>query len=180
MTKYTRFTKDKVRIQKGLALGAELLPGLILVPDFLQDSISTGQLSNDNWTTWGLKTLAEAAGGNMPQDAYAVILDVEIADSGSAGADVYLAFAPPGANLDYNDGKMQFVDAAPVNDAYSSRIVIVRISKDGKVAVLSGASGPSTLWHNVKLIGWLVGGTDLPAIELPYVDLKATLTVNHP
>jgi len=179
MTKYTRFTKDKVRIQKGLALGAELIQGLILVPDFLTDPIDGGSLSSGNWTTWDVKDLAEAVGGNMPQDAYAVILDVEIQDSGTTiGGDAWLAFAAPGAII--GDGKTQYVDAAPRNNTYSSRIVIVPISKDGKIAVEAEATGAGTLNYTVKLIGWLVGGTDLPAIELPYADLKVTLTVNHP
>lgn len=180
MTKQTIYDKHEVRIKKGLALGAELIPGMILVPDFQVSAIKSGSggtgLSADNWTTWDIKDLAEAIAANMPQDAYAVVLDVTVNDSGSAGADASLGFAAPGI---IKDGKAEYAYCGGTNDRKNARTVIVPISKDGKVAVKSGATGGNTLDYSVKLVGWLVGGTDTAAVELPYVDLKGVLTVNH-
>lgn len=181
MTKQTIFDKHELRIKKGLALGAELIPGAILVYNELATAIKSGSggtgLSADNWTTWDIKDLAEAVtGGNMPQDAIAALVDVEINDSGGAGADATLSFAEPGI---IKDGKTIVCHAGSVNDRKASRMVLAPLSKDGKTAVKSGATGGNTLDYSVKLIGWLVAGTDTEAVELPYVDLKGVLTVDH-
>jgi len=173
MVKETKYAHHPVRVVKGLSLGTEYMPGTVIVLDFLS-AAKTGSLSDTAWSTWDVDSLF--TGEDRPVNAVAVILDVEVNDSGSAGADTYLALATPGIIV---DGKTQYLRAGDVDDRKAERLMIVEITGDGKIAVKAEASGANTLDYRLKLIGWLVAGTLTSHVTLPSVTLKAKFSVSH-
>lgn len=173
MVKEHTFKKHPMRITKGLSLGQEYMPGTVIVLDLLS-AAKTGSLSDTIWTVWDVDNLF--TGEDRPKDAVAAIMDVAVNDSGSAGTATYLALAAPGIIV---AGKTFYCYPGNVNDRVASRLVIVPISSDGKFAVSAEASGGSTLDYNLKLIGWLVGGSLVSATAFPYKDLKAIGSIHH-
>ena len=173
MVKETKFRHHPFRITKGFSLGAEYMPGTIIVLD-LQTAAVTGSFSDTAWSSLDLPGLFTSA--DKPIDAVAAILDVAVNDSGSAGAATYLALATPGIIV---AGKTSYVYPGDVNDRPQSRLVIVEVTEDGKIAYKAEASGNNTLDYSIKLIGWLVGGSLVSPISLPYEDLKAKASINH-
>jgi len=175
MTKESKYDHHPVRVVKGISLGEEYDPGQIIKLDFTAAAIKTDSLSDLPWTTWDIDDLLPTA-ITRPRNAVAVILDVDVGDAGSSGEETYIAFATPGIIV---AGKTVYCRPDGVNDQSSSRLVIVEMSGDGKIAVSVAASGGTTFDVVAKLVGWVIAGTLTDVVELPSASLKAVFQVSH-
>jgi len=182
MVSESKFLKAPVRVGKGLSLGSDYRPGMIVVPEFLDAAIASGSvgtgLSTEGWTMLDVDKLAKIAGSSgMPKGAKGVVLDAEINDSGGAGTDCYMQFAKPGAIV---AGQTFTIHAGSINDRKASGQAIVPCTDDGKVAWNYLASGGNTLDYSIKLIGWIIGGSLVAPVTLPCANLKAKFFVKNP
>lgn len=164
MVKETRFRHHPTRIEEALWLGMQELDLTGFYLD-LQTAALVDLTGQDDTVFFEELTLSDLV--TVPDDAIAVVLEVEANDSGSAGQACYIGFAPTG---DLRPGKIQYVYTGNVADRKGSRIIIVLISTDESILYQIVASG-AAFDYTIKLIGWLIGGTDLarqtpPAEEL--------------
>ena len=174
MVKETKFLKAPVRVGKGLSLGSDYRPGLIIVPEFLDAAIASGSLTTAGWTLFDVDKLAKIAGGvGMPTGAKGVILNAEINDEAGHLGDYYMQFAKPFPGVSPPAGQILTIHAGSVADRKASGQVIVPCTDDGKVAWNYVASGAATLDYSIKLIGWIIGGSLVAPVTLPYADLQA-------
>ena len=171
MVKETRFRHHPVRIEKSLYLGTEQLDILGYRAD-IQDAVLVAAAGEDN-TPWTELTLNDLV--TVPDDAIAVILDVEVNDVGSAANLCYMGFCPTPAII---AGKLSYVYCANVNDRKFSRIVIVELSTNESIWYTIAASG-AFFDYNIRLLGWLIGGTDLSKITPPAEDLLCIVDINN-
>ena len=171
--KKTRY-RLPVELRGGLFFGVnneDYIGGVVL--DLKDAAIASGAGTDSvSWTTMDLEDIA---GVTIPGDAIAAILDVAVNDAGASAAEASMAFATPGIIV---AGKTQYVyTVGGAADLIGSRIVVVEITGDGKIAYAIAATG-ATFDYLIKLIGWIVNpGVD--PISLPSEDLKATFNVKH-
>lgn len=180
MVKETKFRHHPVRIEKGLFLGLQQLDIVGVRLAFLDDSLTPGTdiSTQREWHPMDIASLVVTAGGTVPQDAVAVILDVEVKDDGVG--DYYMEFAsvehsgyPPGT-VGVQPGKTETVYIGQGADRYGSRTIIVELSEDFNI--LTKVTGVN-LDYAINLIGWLIGGTRIAKVTWPSVDLYAKFTI---
>jgi len=174
MVKETKYRHHPTRIENGLFLGSQQLDILGFRLHFLDAALDedlTGSAST-NWKPMDLVSLMPA-GETVPQDAVAVVLDVEVNES--AAGEYYMDFAsvahsgvPPGV-VGVQPGKTQTVYIAQLDPWKGSRIVIVELSEDSRI--LTKITSAGALDYSINLIGWLIGGTRVARLTLPAVDL---------
>ena len=169
MVKETKFRHHPVRIEKSLYLGTQQLDILGFRSD-LQDAALTSS-AGGNDVAWTELTLPDLV--TVPANAIAAILDVEVNDAGSAGQATYMGFCPTPAIV---AGRVSYVYCGNVNDRKGSRLVIVELSTNESLMMLVVASG-AVFDYTIKLIGWLIGGTDTSRITPPAEELYCTVTV---
>ncbi len=171
MVKETKFRHHPVRIEQGLFLGTEQLD-LVAFRSDLQDAVIASDAGVDD-AQWTELTLSDLV--TVPEDAVAVVLDVEVNDNGSAGQDCYMGFCPTHAII---AGRISNVYAGNVADRKGSRVVIVELSTRDSVVYNIVASG-AVFDYSIKLLGWLIGGTRLSKITPPAVDLLCIVDINN-
>ena len=163
MVKETRFRHHPVRIENSLYLGSEQLDIVGYHAD-LQDAVLDSDAGLDD-ALWTEMTLSDKV--TVPDDAVAVILDVEVNDFDPTAQDCYMAFCPTFAII---TGKVSYVYTGNVADRKGSRIVIVELSTNDSICYSIEASG-AVFDYSIRLLGWLIGGTDMSKITPPAVDL---------
>ena len=170
MVKETKFRHHPVRIEKSLYLGTQQLDILGFYAD-LQDAALASATGVDDiaWTELTLNNLV-----TVPADAIAAILDVEVNDFNPVGQDCYMGFCPTPAII---AGRISYVYTGNVADRKGSRLVIVELSTNESIMMMVEASG-AVFDYTVKLIGWLIGGTDMSRITPPAVDLPCKVFIN--
>lgn len=171
MVKETRFRHHPVRIEKSLYLGSEQLDIVGYHAD-LQDAVLVPGSGVDD-APWTELTLSDLV--TVPENAVAVVLDVEVNDIGSAANLCYMGFCPTHAII---AGRVSYVYCANVNDRKFSRVVIVEISTRDSIVYTIAASG-AFFDYNIRLLGWLIGGTDLSKITPPAEDLLCKVDINN-
>lgn len=179
MVKITQFKNHPVLIEKGLyTVGGEVAGAVAL--ENVTAAIKSASIS-DGAFTLQLKALCVSAGITVPTYATGVILDVAVRDSGAGGEDDFLVLGYDG-NLDYANypGKVVGVHAAPVNDRWGEKLVILPLNESSLIDVLGVASGGSTLDYVIKLVGWVIGGSAYTYPTRTEANLKVKLVVNHP
>lgn len=161
MVKETRFRHHPVRIEESLYLGSQQLDLLGIRLD-LQDATlkgpTTGTITTPPWQELTLSDLV-----TIPDDAIAAILSVEVNNLGSAANAAYMGFSPIGG---IRAGRTQYVYCGNVNDRKGSRIIVVELSTDQSIHYMIDEVG-GNFDYTIKLIGWLLGGTDLSRITPP-------------
>lgn len=164
MVKETRFRHHPVRIEESLFLGVEELDLTGYYEDLQTAVLATASGVDDTvfWEELVLGTLV-----TIPTDAIAAILDVQVNDSGSAAQECFMGFCPTGAIW---AGRAQYVYCGDVNDRIGSRIVIVGLSTDESIHYHITASG-ANFDYTIKLLGWLIGGTDISRFDPVAEDL---------
>lgn len=178
MVKETKFDHHPVRVVKDLFLGEEQEHVSPIQLDKLAAALTSLASAGDvYWTLMDIGALAVAAGITVPKNAIAVILDVAVNDAASTANATYMAFATPG-NLG-SAGKIAYVYPGNVNDRVGSRLVIVELNDDDKIAYRIEASGGGAFDYVIKLMGWVMGGTNQSKVSMPYGDLKAVFVVAH-
>jgi len=186
MVKETKFRHYPTRIETGLFMGSEQLDIVGVRLAFLDDSLTPGTdiSTQGDWHPMDIASLVVTAGGTVPQDAVAVILDVEVKDDGVG--EYYMEFA----SVDHLDvavvtarypdgtftspGKTETVYIGQGADRYGSRTIIVELSEDFNI--LTKVTGVN-LDYAISLIGWLIGGTRIAKVTWPSVDLYAKFTI---
>ncbi len=172
MVKETKFRHHPVRIEKSLYLGTEQLDLLGYRADLQDAALASGSGVDDaQWTELTLSDLV-----TVPENAIAAVLDVEVNDVGSAGEATYMGFCPTPAII---AGRLSYVYCANVADRKFSRIVIVELSTNESIWYTIAASG-AFFDYNIRLLGWLIGGTDVSRITPPAVDLLCKFDCNNP
>jgi len=180
MVKETKYRHHPVRIENGLFLGLQQLDILGFRLHFL-DAALVEDLAGSASTDWKPMDLASQmpTGETVPQDAVAVVLDVNVNES--AAGNYYMAFAsvthsgvPPGV-VGVQPGKTQTVYIAQEDPWKASRIVIVELSEDFRI--LTKITSAGALDYSINLIGWLIGGTRISRLTLPAEDLLCKFTI---
>ena len=181
MVKRTRFRRHPVHNYGGLMLGSEQEYGGIVQLDTRDAAILTAAGVND--ISWSLLSLAAAL---PPAAAVAAILDVEVNDASSSTEDTHMRIARPGIII---DGRTHYIHCGHINDQIGSKIVIVEMSDDCKIAYLVQASG-AQFDYDIKLIGWILHAETIDPkvvgwvpsvrrIPMPSENLKAIFVVNQ-
>ncbi len=159
--KKTVFDHHPVMITKGLLATGEDWAGQTMlepIPALLTSGLVGSGLS-DGMGTFLLVNLCVAESIDVPAGAAAVILEIDVQDSGAAGAEAYLAFGYGGyINLTDIPGRSFPVYCAPANDRWITRQIIVPITDDAILDYLAEATGANTLDYRIKLIGWIILG----------------------
>lgn len=183
MVKESVYRHHPERMEVGLFLGTQQLDILgihlmTLAAALTAGSVGSG-LSTTDWVPLKLSPLVVAAAESIPLGAIAVILDVAVNDSDiSTFTDGVLELASPEHGpAGILAGKTEKVYCGDVNDRVSSRLVVVELSDDFSIVYKATASGASTLDYNIKLIGWLIGGTRVAKVTWPSVDLYCKVVV---
>lgn len=178
MVKKHKFRHHPMIVEKELMLG-EIAEEEHVSPIQLEKLsaalTSAASVDDIKWTLMDIGALAVAAAITVPRNAVAAVLEVEVNDGGSAGAACYMSFCTPG-NLG-DTGKISNVYCGNVNDRKNSRIVIVELNDDDKIAYTIVASG-AVFDYVIKLNGWLIAGTNQSKASMPYADLKAEFVVS--
>jgi len=175
MFKETKFRHHPVRIENGLYMGSQQLDILGYRAD-LQDALIVTETAVATTTEWKELTLSNLV--TVPDDAIAVILDVDIDDDTSSVGQCYIAFCPTGsftALTPETSGKVSFVYCANVNERVFSRIVIVELTTNDSIYYKIAAQ--TGLNYNIRLLGWLIGGTRVSKITPIAEDLLGKLFV---
>ena len=169
MVKRHRFRRHPLHAYQGLMLGEEEEYGGIVQLDLRTTNVATVVSTDD--TGW---TLLDLAGLSPPAAAVAAILDAAARDAGGAANDTYLSLARPGIII---ASRTEIIYCGDVNDRWQSRIAIVEMSDDFKVALQATASG-AQFDYTIKLIGWILDPS-VTRVSMPSEDLKATFFVNQ-
>ena len=178
MVKETKFRHHPARIENGLYLGSQQLDILGVKLAFLESVLTSDTgLNTTGWTPMNLNTLVVAAGATVPQDAIAVIIDIEVNDGGGAG-DYYMDFASVehsgGAGV--QAGKTETVYIGQGVDTKGARTIIVELSEDFNILTKITASG-AAFDYSINLIGWLIGGTRVSRVTWPSAELYAKFAI---
>jgi hypothetical protein len=178
MVKKTKFDHHPVEITKGF-LGPGEEWGSIAVLEKISALLDSGSLS-DGWGTLNISALAIAQSIDVPDGAIAVILGVEVQDSGASGAEAYIAFGYGGLiDLTNFPGRAEVVYCQGLDDRWIGKTVILPLTEANLVDYLAEATGSTTLDYRLKLIGWLIGGTDYTMPEHPYQNLHCAFAVDQ-
>lgn len=185
MSKRTEFKHHSVRIEKGLFLGSQQLDILGVHLNFLDAVLTSGTIttSEEDWVAMNLITLMAAivqteSGVNyaVPSGAIAVILDVEVNDDNSDAAECKMEFAPVEHNyLGPLSSHEAIVYAGDVDDRKAARTVIVWLSDT--MDILRKISVSGNFDYQIKLIGWLIGGTRVSLAQWPSEELFAKFEI---
>lgn len=178
MVKETKFRHHPVRIENGLYMGSQQLDILGVELAFLDAALTSDSSSNTTiWTPMDINALVVAAGATVPVNAIAVILDVEVNDSGAAG-DYYMEFTSVehSGGAGQQAGKTQTVYVGQVGDRKGARIIIIELSEDLNILTKITASG-AAFDYSINLIGWLIGGTRVARVTWPSVELFAKFAI---
>jgi len=175
MVKETKFRHHPVRIENSLYLGSEQLDILGYHSDLQTDPIEAELAVATTTAPW-----EELNIDDVPDDAIAVILDVEVDDDTSSVGQCYIAFCATGAFLALTaeaSGKVSFVYCANINARSISRTVIVELTTSDtihyKIAAQTGLN------YTIRLLGWLIGGTDVSKITPPAEELFCVADINN-
>jgi hypothetical protein len=178
MVKETKFRHHPTRIETGLFMGSQQLDILGVELAFLDAALtSAASLNTTGWLPMNLYTLVVAAGATVPRDAIAVILDVEVNDSGAPG-DYYmdLASVEHSGGAGVQAGKTETVYVGQVTDRKGARIIIMELSDNFNILTRITASG-GNFDYSINLIGWLIGGTRVSRVTWPSADLYAKFAI---
>jgi hypothetical protein len=178
MVKETKFDHHPVRAVKDLFIGSQQEHVSPIQLDKVAAALTSGSGVGDvKWSLLDIGALAVTAGVTVPKDAIGVVLDVAVNDAASAANATYMGLATPG-NLG-SAGKISYVYPGDVNDRVGSRLVVVELNDDDKIAYMVEASGGGAFDYVIKLIGWIMGGTNLSKASMPSASLKAIFVVNQ-
>jgi hypothetical protein len=165
-----RFRRHPVHAYEGLMLGEEEEYGGIIQLDLRTTNIAT-VVSTDS-TGW---TLLALSGLNPPAAARAAILDAAARDQAGAATDAYLTLAKPGELGVVS--REEIIYCGDVNDRWQSRIVVVEMSDDFKIALRVIASG-AVFDYTIKLIGWVLDPS-VTRDAMPSEELFCKFAVNQ-
>jgi len=171
MVKETKYRHHPVRIEKSLYLGSEQIDILGYHSD-LQDAVLDSDTGLDD-TPWTELTLSDKV--TVPDDAIAIILDVEVFDNNPTAQDCYMGFCPTHAII---AGRISNVYTGNVADRKGSRVVIVELSTRDSIVYNIVASG-AVFAYTIRLLGWLIGGTEVSKITPPAEELYCKFRCNQ-
>jgi len=159
--KKTVFDHHPVMITEGLLASGEDWAGqamLEVIPALLTSgAVGTGLSSGMG--TFLLTNLCDTQDIDVPVGAAAVILEVDVQDSGAGATERYLAFGYGGyINMTDIPGRSFPVYCAPSNDRWISRQIIVPLTDDAILDYLAVTTGANSLDYRIKLIGWIILG----------------------
>jgi len=188
VVKETKFRHHPFRIEEGLFLGSQQLDIVGVKLAFLDESLTPGTniSTQSKWHLMDLNALVVTAGGTVPKDAVAVILDVKVKDD--ATGDFYMDFAsvehatseetsgdPATPNwVGVQPGKTETVHIGQGANYWGSRTIIVELSENFNI--LTKVTG-TNLDYAISLIGWLIGGIRVAKVTLPSLDLYAKFAI---
>lgn len=172
-----RFRRHPVQIDNGFLGPGEEWAGIVAVEE-ITSYLTSGSLSSGR-STLNIAELAADQSIDVPEGAIAAILGVDVQDSGASGAAAYLAVGYGGiADISNYPGRTQVVYCPVGDDRWAGRTLVVPLTEANLIDYLAEATGGSTLDYRVKLLGWVIGGTDYTMPEHPYQDLSCDLYVN--
>jgi hypothetical protein len=176
MVKTTKFDHHPVEIHKGLMTGEQDFAGQTML-EIIDALLASGSLTA-GWGQFNLVELCNTAGIDIPEGAAAVIVDVKVRDDGSTAAEIILTFGYGGL-IDATNfpGRSLPVYCGDVNDRWDGQICILPFDEDGVIDTLNNASGGNTLDYQIRLIGWLILGTDYTLPTSPQEDLACGFIV---
>lgn len=178
MVKKVNYNKHPVQITKGILGPGEEWSNFV-ANERISALLTSGSLS-DGWGTLNVAALAAAQSIDVPDGAVAVIVGVDVQDSGASGAEAYIAFGYGGLiDLTNFPGRSEVVYCQGLDDRWIGRTVILPLTQANLVDYLAEATGGSTLDYRIKLLGWLIGGEDYTVPEHPYQNLACGFSVDQ-
>lgn len=180
--KKTNFKHHPVQMGKGTLAHGEEWAGLVmleLVSEVLaSDSLSQGEKDNRGTILLNDACAALTPAIDVPDGAGAVILSVASQDSGGSGAVTYFALGYGGiVDPTGHPGRTTILYNAKENDEWRERLMIIPLAEGNVIDIFSTPTGANTLDYVLKLVGWVILGTEYTKPDYPYEDLKAVFTI---
>lgn len=145
--------------------------------EIIDGLLGSGSLSS-GWGTLLLEELVYTAGIDIPEGAAGIVLDVEIQDV--ADGEYSLTFGYGGiVDVTNYPGRSFTIFTRPGIDEWIAKQFILPLTDDYIIDYLAAASAGTTLDYTLRLIGWIILGTDYEKPTSPQEDLPCGFTVQQ-
>ena len=145
--------------------------------EILDGLLGSGSLST-GWGTLLVEELVSTAGIDIPEGAAAIVLGVEVQDA--ADGEYSLTFGYGGVvDVTNYPGRSFTIFTRPGADEWISRMFILPLTDDNIIDYLAASSAGTTLDYTLRLIGWIILGTDYSKPTSPQEDLLCGFSVQQ-
>lgn len=177
MVKKTTYDHHPVEFIRGLFIGGSETHITAVALELQTANLVAAAGVDDQlpWRIFNINTLALTAGITVPAGAVGALVDVAVNDENSDTAQQWMRFAPAGIIY---AAKTIYVYTPNVDDRINSRIVPILWTEAGDFAYAIDASG-AVFDYTIKIIAWLMAGSDYTQPEIPSQELACGFRVNQ-
>lgn len=179
MVKKTTYDHHPVEFLRGLFIGGSETHITAVALELQTANLVAATSLNDllPWRIYNINVLAALAGITVPVGAVGALVDVAVNDSGASAAIAWMRFSPAG--ILYDSRTSYVYCGGGVADRPGSRIIPILWTEAGDFAYAVEATGAAAFDYTIKIVAWLMAGSDYTPPVIPSQELACGFRVNQ-